>query len=174
MLTSKQYCHFLSCSGEEVGSDSESTCSSYGSSMASVSSEAHEGSTSPTPASPSYYPETKVHPISHDSKDKYKTLQHRSSNEKVPKRKWGLGRRKSRSRPETTLDISSPSIQKPVLSDSSPCLINRQRPSAMRGRRKSKEVIQATITESSYSFEISSVKVIFRGSSRMDVPCRGK
>lgn len=164
---------FRSFVGEEVGSDSESTCSSHASSMASVSSGAHEGSTSPTPASPSY-PETKVHPIPFDLKDKYKTLQHRNK-DKVPKRKWAFGRRKSQSRPETTLDISSPSLQKSAIGDSSsPCLINRQRPSAMRGRRKSKEVTQATIPECSYSFVISSVKVIFRGSSRMDVPCRGK
>ncbi len=162
--------------GEEVGSDTESTCSSHNSSAASGGSETHEETTSPNSIrQETIYREPKVHPLPYDHKDKYRTLQlkPRGGKDRFSKRKWQFGRRKSR--PETTLDISAPSLPGPVVvGDSSPCKITRQRPSAMRGKRKSKEMIQATIPECSYSFEITSVNVIFRGGSKMAVSCRGR
>ena len=162
-------------SGEDLGSDSESVCSQT-SSLASISSETSNGtredSMSPAPVSPAHtdriFREPKIQPYS----DKYSTLQ--PKNKKKTAKFRSVFKAKRNSRPKTQLEISAPSNAGSVLGDNSPCKISRQRPSAIRGKRKSKEASQTTIPECSYSFQITSVNVIFRGSSKMEVPCKGK
>ena len=175
MLLLKNF--LLIASGEDLGSDSESVCSQT-SSLASVSSETSNGtredSTSPAPVSPAHtdriFREPKIQPIPYS--DKYSTLQ--PKNKKKSAKFRSVFKAKRNSRPKTLLEISAPSNAGPVLGDNSPCKISRQRPSAIRGRRKSKEATQTTIPECSFSFQITSVNVIFRGSSKMEVPCKGK
>lgn len=86
--------------------------------------------------------------------------------------------RKKKNSAPSEMNISPPSPTSPSPQESPSKLTrNRQSRSAFRKERGSRRITnkeQPTIPESSYSFQIKTVNVVFRGSSKMEVPCRGE
>lgn len=98
-----------------------------------------------------------------------------SSNESKPNttkgNKFTFHRKKVKREPT----ITPPSPTSPTSRDSKLKRTENTRIPYKSGRkRKPKDEVQPTIPESSYSFQVSVVKVIFGGTLRMEVPCRGR
>ena len=196
--------HVLTISDGEAESDDESAHSLppsfLASSRDSLGSESTSSGTSNSTSGESRSPPPNTSPVGKDEKTGKSTTMKPAPAKKGLERGYATlrpARNKSKAKPPSVsgsrfpffrkkknsepsiMNISPPSPTSPSSPHDSPSKLsrNRQSRSAFRKERGSRRITkkeQPTIPESSYSFQIKTVNVVFCGSSKMEIPCRGE